>query len=161
MSTELRTRHVVDASNRRISSWMRIALVALAAAALGLAAGYLLFDSDPADEVAPEVETLLADYWTAAAAGDADAVVELLTEDAAFFRWDLPAQEAHLREAIAGWSNLTIERVGEPVVVDKPGSYIIAQRGSLAADEILYLITTTEEDGQLKIASMTPYYDVE
>lgn len=160
MSTQLQARPAMTSPRSRSSVWMSITLVALVAAALGLAAGYLLFDADPADEVAPEVETLLADYWTAAAAGDADAVVALLTEDAAFFRWDLPAQEPDLREAIAGWSNLTIRRVGEPVVVDKPGSYIIAQRGSLAADEILYLITTAEEDGQLKIDSMTPYYDV-
>jgi hypothetical protein len=44
-------------------------------------------------------------------------------------------------------------------VVDKYGSYVIAQRGSMLDDEILYLIRTAEEDGELKIDSLTPYYD--
>ncbi|MGB9373610.1 MAG: hypothetical protein WCA82_05560 [Jiangellales bacterium] len=52
-----------------------------------------------------------------------------------------------------------VRRIGDPVVVDKHGSYVIAQRGSMLDDETLYLIRTAEEDGELKIDSLTPYYD--
>ena len=159
MSTGIDTRPAEQTSRQRHDSWLSVAVVALVAALVGLGVGYLLFDTDAGDEVPAEVETLLADYWAAAAAGDGEAVVALLTDDAAFFRWELPEQESDLREAIAGWSSLAVRRIGDPVVVDKPGSYVIAQRGSLAADEILYLIRTAEEDGELKIDAMTPYYD--
>ena len=157
MSTGIDTRPAEQTSRQRHASWLSVAVVALVAALVGLGVGYLLFDTDAGDEVPAEVETLLADYW--AAAGDGDAVVALLTDDAAFFRWELPEQESDLREAIAGWSSLAVRRIGDPVVVDKPGSYVIAQRGSLAADEILYLIRTAEEDGELKMDAMTPCYD--
>ena len=157
MSTGFDTRPAEQTSRQRHGSWLSVAVVALVAALVGLGVGYLLFDTDAGDEVPAEVETLLADYW--AAAGDGDAVVALLTDDAAFFRWELPEQESDLREAIAGWSSLAVRRIGDPVVVDKSGSYVIAQRGSLAADEILYLVRTAEENGELKIDAMTPYYD--
>jgi hypothetical protein len=159
MSTQFETRPSAEPTEQRDSNWLVVAVVALVAALVGLGAGYLLFDTDSGDEVPPNVEALLADYWAAAAAGDGDAVLALLTDDAAFFRWELPAQESGLREAISGWSSLVVRRIGDPVVVDKYGSYVIAQRGSMLDDEILYLIRTAEEDGELKIDSLTPYYD--
>lgn len=160
MSTQSLQRSASTSSGRRHFSGMTVAVAAVLAAALGLLAGYLVFGPVAGDQANAEVEALLDDYWSAAAAGDADAVFALLSEDPQFFQWDLPEQEAELRAAISGWTNLMVERVGEPVVLETPGSYVIAQRGSFAAHEILYLIRTVDEDGGLRIDAMSPYYSV-
>jgi hypothetical protein len=142
----------------RHTSWLLVVIVGIVAAAVGLGAGYLLFNPATAD-VDDEVEALVDNYIAAIDAGDADAALALMEEDAWFFGRDVSSVSAELFarsfESFPFSGNVTM--VGEPMVVGEFGRYDIAL--TVAAEnrenEALWVISIWDRFGEgLKIGGI-------
>lgn len=163
MTTQTQTPVEQGTSRSRRRSWPLVAVAVLAAAVVGLGAGYLLFSPEPVDRVPPEVEAVLAEYWEAAAAGDAETILGMLTEDAHFFflEPDSPQRsDSVLTSLISGWADVPLERYGTPIAIGGDGWYHVAalgifggeqSMGRFVPDEYLYILRLVEQDGELKI----------
>ena len=141
--------------------WLLTSLVALIAAAVGLGAGYLLFAPDSGAEIDADVEALLDDWWAAADAGDADAVLAMMPEGGSIgavtvylLGYDVSETPAStLERSISGWAkDEGPSPTGDPTVVGEFGVYDVAQTGTWKGQEYIYIFRVHEEDGELLVS---------
>jgi hypothetical protein len=147
------------------SNWLLISLVALIAAAVGLGAGYLLFAQTSGAAVDADVEALLDDWWAAADAGDADAVLAMMPEGGTIgavtvylLGYDVSeTPTSTLERSISGWaSDEGPSPTGDPTVVGEYGVYAVAQTATWRGQDYIYIFRVLEEDGELLLS----YVDV-
>ena len=152
-----------QSSTRRagVPSWT-VALIALAAAVLGLGVGYLVFAPEPAAPVDADIEQVLDDYWAAFNARDADGIRALMSEDGEWFGTPV-AQSGALEARMAMLDNgLVASRIGDPTVAGGEGWgvrwYEVAQKGTYGDGsdlaESLYLIYLVEQDNVFRMSGI-------
>jgi uncharacterized protein (TIGR02246 family) len=179
MSERTQTTNVEHAptSRRGFAGWV-VAVVALIAAGLGVGIGYLV--SSQTSEVgqssvsAQEVDRVVAmldAYEAAWNANDADAVLDLFTDDYVWADgYTVEASRSVLRREVARWADTRAqwEYVGDPAVVRIPlnreadGTYDVSAlwvQSNATTEETYYGITVyrlADDDGVLKIRRSAP-----
>lgn len=131
-------------------SWLLVLLVGVVAGAIGLGAGYLVFaPQQAAGEVEVQTQALLDEFWDAADAGDADAVLALMAPTGEFFGYSVGStSETVLRNFAEDWADVEGPKpIGEPIVVGEYGVHDIAQRGSIDGFEFLFYFNFADYQG--------------
>ena len=167
-----------DQAPRRGPAWWVVAVVAVIATVLGLGVGYLVSsqtsDVEQSNVSAEEVDrvvALLDAYETAWNANDADAVLDVFSEDFVLAEgYTVETTGPALRRDLARTADqgLSWEYVGDPVVVRLPSTVAVHGTYNVSApwvasyhttEELLYGITVyrvIDDDGVLKIRRAAP-----
>lgn len=139
-------------TTERNNRWLVIAVVVLALALLALGA-WVIFDqaSQPETAATAEVESLYDDYLAAWMDSDADAFIELGTDDFVFTSFGMTFSQSEQAASVAMSGNPVFERVGDLVVMgDGPAYFVTAAekitvRGTEYFGVSAYRIVETED----------------
>lgn len=121
--------------SRGTANWVAALVAALAGVAAGIGVGFLLFSPKPMNT---EVDALVRDYIAAWDAGDGQAVMALMTDDATHTSFEYPS-------GITGDEIGTAVRTHEPSRIEAIGDVIVA--GGVAPYEASNIVRITDQDG--------------
>jgi hypothetical protein len=143
-------------------------VVGLLALVVGVGSGYLLFYSEPDQEVPAEVEQFLDEWLAAWGTGDMDAILETMTDNAKYDGWRVDEAGAGgfvgrvtplIKEAHRYWT-IDVMVTDTPSATHPGAPYTVAHEYAQGFDgmegiahdetlmEMLYLV---EVDGELKL----------